>query len=112
MSIRDLVHRRFVVLLVLWTLIIHLVFVCQRLMIAIPQGGMMSDEYGYLFKLHSYFIVYLPPEYPISTHGINYWGVAWKSIVSIPASVLYAMRIGLVLDWLFTRFGISKHEIQ
>jgi hypothetical protein len=104
---RSLLNRRFIILLALWSVIIHLLFIWQMSM-AVPLRGLILHQYRTLFRLHAYFIYFLPPDYPITAHSINYRGVVWKAVDAFPASLIYGAAIALVLDQLLAK--LPQHQ--
>jgi hypothetical protein len=88
-------NRRFITTSLVLALIIHAIFIRQML-VAIPEGGLISDNYFVVFYPHVLFMYCLPPEDPLSDKGVNYWGVVGKIIDAFPASLLYGVALTFV----------------
>jgi hypothetical protein len=99
--------RRFIELLLFWSVIVHALFVWQ-MVIALSEKTLFAPEFLKVFILHALLIYFLPPAYPILPDGINYWGVIWKAFDAIPASLLYGAIIAFVFEGLFRAIDIAR----
>jgi hypothetical protein len=93
---------RIVALAILWTCIVHALFV-TRVLIAVPEGGLMPRSW---FDLIVFFpqntLMYcLPPKYPLDEKGIHPWELVGKLLDALPASVLYGVIIALIWNLLY-----------
>jgi hypothetical protein len=92
--------KRFWLLAVLASLVVHTLF-CMQAFGAASQGGMvLNDLFIFLFYPHVMLMFFLPPAYPIDLSGgtvvIDWLRFAGKLAVAFPASLLYGWLLSAI----------------
>src|SRR4051794_39587536 len=89
MSVNNFNDRKLV--LILSFIIVHLVF-CLQLFLAAPKHGLMLPTFAWFLVLHLMTMYYFG-RFPMDNGVMDWPAMLWDIVVSIPASVLYALII-------------------
>jgi hypothetical protein len=80
---------------VIWGLMVHLVFVCQ-LLIATTRHGLILHSVGMVFLPQAILMYSLPPTDPWGPDGLNLFRLIGKIFDALPASLIYGLILVLI----------------
>jgi hypothetical protein len=97
-------HRkhRSPVRVVIYSLIVHLVFILQ-LTAALARHGLVLRQFGYFFFPHTLLMYFLPPRFSFATDSLDAVRIMGKILDAAPASLLYGLAASYVVQLIADR---------